>query len=94
MTEFNVSQYVIPTRRDSDHGLESLIQWLDEYVGEWDKCVYNRTSNVVREGKGWIIKTLKNGKETAEGDGYAVISWHVYIEDPQKATLFALKWIK
>jgi hypothetical protein len=93
MTEFDVSRYVIPTRRDSNHGLSDMVEWLDEYVGEWDKNVYNRTSNIVREGRGWDIRTLKNGKETEDKQQYAVISWHCRIEDEQKATLFALKWI-
>jgi hypothetical protein len=94
MTEFNVSRYVIPTRRDSNNGLSDLVEWLDANVGEWDKNVYNRTSNIVREGQGWTIRTLKNGKETSDGEGYSVISWHAHIEDPQKAIMFALKWVK
>jgi len=94
MTEFDISQYVIPTRRDSNNGLRDLVEWLDENVGKWDEFVYNRTSNIVREGQGWSIRTLKNGKETSDGEGYTVISWHCSIEDPQKAMLFALKWIK
>ena len=94
MTEFDVSCYVIPTRRDSNHGLRDLVEWLNENVGEWDEFVHGRTDNIVREGAGWSIRTLKNGRETSDGEGYTVISWHCSIEDEHKATLFALKWIK
>ena len=94
MTAFDVSSYVIPTRRDSNHGLRDLVEWLNENVGEWDEFVYNRTSNVVREGQGWSIRTLKIKDVTPCGLGFNVISWHCSIEDEQKATLIALKWIK
>lgn len=94
MFEFDVSRYVIPTRRDSNNGLTELVEWLDENVGEWDKCLHGRTSNVVREGNGWSIRTLKNGQETSDGEGYTVISWHAHIEDEQKAILFTLRWVK
>ncbi len=92
---FDISQYVLPTRTDSNNGLKDIVGWLDENVGKWDQSIYNRTSNIVREGAGWQIRTHRNGLDCTEDDpGYAVITWHAYIDDSEKATLFALKWIK
>jgi hypothetical protein len=94
MFEFDVSCYVIPSRRDPDFGLVDITDWLHKYVGVQDPDVTGLTRPVVRKGVGWEIRSRKNGKETSDGEGYAVITWHALIEDEKKAMLFALKWIK
>ena len=94
MTELNVSRYVLPTIRSDDQGLIDLVEWLNDNIGEWDKCVYNRTSPLVRNGVGWSIHTRKTKDETAGGLGCNIISWYINIDDEKSATLFALRWIK
>lgn len=94
MQVVDVTQYVVPTRADPENGLSDIVAWLDDNVGKWDRNIFNRTSHIVREGVGWSIRTRRNGKDVDDNNpsGYAVITWHVYIEDDEKATLFVLKW--
>lgn len=93
MQILDISRYAKPTRTDPNNGLSDIVQWLNDNVGKWDGYILNRTSPTVREGKGWSIRTHRNGKGFDDNpSGYAVITWHVYIEDDEKATLFALRW--
>lgn len=94
MIGFDISEYVFPSSDDSEHGLEDITNWLDQNVGAHDADVKGLTAEVIRKGKGWEIQTLINHMETDNGRGYSIISWHCHIEDPEKALLFALKWIK
>ena len=94
MPELNVSRYVMPGIRSGDQGLIELVDWLNDNIGEWDKCVYSRTGGIVREGVGWVINTRKTKDNTPGGIGFNVISWYINIEDERLATLFALRWIK
>ena len=96
MTDFDVSEYVTPTRTDPNNGIIGIVSWLNDNVGKWDNCIYPNSSNVVSSGAGWSIRTRRNGKEVDDDNpsGYAVVTWHTHIDDDQKATMFALKWIK
>lgn len=90
MQTFDVSKHVHPTRTNPSAGLDELIQWLNDNVGLRD----NSTGIFAMHGQGWAITKLFNGRQTSDGEGYSVVTWHANIEDDQKATMFALKWIK
>jgi hypothetical protein len=93
MTELNISRHILPTRYDSNNGLASIIDWLDEHVGPKNTDYSGIKERVMSAGVGWEIRTKRNGNfNESESTGYAIVTWHVLIKDEQKAMMFALKW--
>lgn len=101
MTETNISHLMFtydqqPARRKKYESFETMMAWIEENIGpQTEKNGF--TSEVVRKGKGWEMRSKKTGKEVPASSAIKpvrVISWYMHIEDPQLATMFALKFTK
>ena len=102
MTEFDISHLMftyddVPVRRRKNYeSFETMMQWVETHIGaETEKNGF--TEAVMRKGVGWEIRTKKSDSEKLNKlthRSFRVISWHMHIEDPQLATMFALKFAK
>ena len=63
-----------------------IVSWLNENVGE---SLGRGTYPVVVFGLGWQIITTEEPCE----DTAMAVGWAVEISNPEKATLFTLKWV-
>lgn len=80
-----------PNRRRKYDSFTDMIAWVEEHISPTtEKNAF--TNPVIRKGLGWEIRTVKKGPSS--GGMFTVISWHMHIEDEQKAMMFALKWVK
>ena len=97
MTEFDVSHCMF--NYDTPEGIgkdttDDFYDWLDENIGPMTEK-YGFSEPIMRKGQGWEIHTRKSDSEKLNKvthKSYKVISWHLQIEDEQKAMLFALRW--
>jgi hypothetical protein len=66
-------------------GVTEIIHWLELHVGTY---LGLGEHPVMRRGCGWQILSIE--KHVPEG---IAIHWVVEIDDPELATLFALRWL-
>ena len=85
-----------PFASEMDEVYENVLSWLGENIGPLIKQ-NGMFNEVFYEGTGWKIihRTDKRTLDSSKPDSnIKVIGWYLQIEDEQKATMFALKWIK
>jgi len=85
-----------PTRRKNYESFETMMAWVEKHIGPQTEQ-NGFTQPVMRKGQGWEIRTNKSDSEKLNRlteKSFRVISWHMHIEDPQLATMFALKFTK
>ena len=97
MTEFDVNELLFSFEAEMSDIGDQVMAWLDDNVGETvEREGEGKISLFDPEpykGKGWRIvsRNEKHNDGTTE-TGMNIISWHLQIEDEQKAMMFALKW--
>ena len=95
MTEFDVNELLFSFEAEMSDIGDQVMVWLDTNVGKMVKRRGNISLFAAEpyKGKGWRIvsRNEKHNDGTTE-TGMDVISWHLQIEDEQKAMMFALKW--
>lgn len=104
MAIFNITPVILGFRTEFDpmvrshnrtlkSALASIIEWLEENVGE-HYGPGGADSNVLAIGSGWEVFTLYNGqprRSTIYED--TEVTWNVDITDDKKSMMFALKWV-
>jgi hypothetical protein len=95
MTEFDISRYIFGSDIEGDgcdkHGtFDQLLRWVYKNIGKQTQK-NSLTSPIMRCGHGWEIQTRKSVAAN-NNESFGIISWHMCIEDEQKAMMFALKW--
>ncbi len=104
MPVFDVTHIVSHSESVWDRGdyrsknIKAMVDWLTENVGDFygHGDDYTRSDNekqgtsVLYIGSGWQMEQDWKG----DPNGYVELWWQVDITDEQKATLFALKWMR
>ena len=96
MTEFDISHMMFtydqyPHRGRKYATFENMMEWVETHIGPMIER-NGFTSDIMRKGAGWEIRTIKRGSQGRER--FKVISWRICIDDENLATMFALKWIE
>lgn len=97
MYEFDISRYVFSDKVDGDGWdksgtFDQMLKWVYKNIGKQTEK-NGLTSFVMRKGHGWEIQTRKWRDIGERPSSFNMIGWYMCIEDEQKATLFALKWV-
>ncbi len=85
-----------PVRRKKYESFETMMSWVEKHIGPMTEK-HGFTQEIMRKGVGWEIHTSKRDSEKLNKltqKSFRVISWYMHIEDPQLATMFALKFTK
>jgi hypothetical protein len=99
---FDITDIVLSTDSIYDRRLPSskypdLVKWLKENVG--DIIPFEDTDRkwlekgITSQGHGWRVECItETEKGDTEHDSMEIISWQLFIDDPELETLYALKW--
>ena len=76
-----------------------LLNWLKENVGDIipieDKDRKWLEEGIASQGHGWRVECIaETEKGDKEHDSMEIVSWQLFIDDPELEILYALKWAR